>query len=187
MAPGCSTRRWARLTPRWSSRTGSVATGLPGGISPPDSLGATALSIGISVVMAAAGLPRTQHACRSKIWLTIEAGLRPARSRAPGHHCTLDGRSGRSRIPRQNPDGVAALIVMCGTFGRITTTFHGTDLLDQVLPGLVRGMRMFPGMAVPSGGACLRQWPFDLLASAVSWTASASEEKTFNATGSMPL
>jgi pimeloyl-ACP methyl ester carboxylesterase len=36
---------------------------------------------------------------------------------------------------------------MCGTFGRITTTFHGTDLLDQLLPGLVRGMRMFPGMA----------------------------------------
>ncbi len=48
---------------------------------------------------------------------------------------------------RQNQDGVAALILMCGTFGRITTTFHGTDLLDQVLPGLVRGMRMFPGMA----------------------------------------
>lgn len=48
---------------------------------------------------------------------------------------------------RQNPDGVAALVLMCGTFGRITTTFHGTDLLDQLLPGLVRGMRMFPGMA----------------------------------------
>lgn len=48
---------------------------------------------------------------------------------------------------RQNPDGVAALVLMCGTYGRITTTFHGTDLLDQLLPGLVRGMRMFPGMA----------------------------------------
>lgn len=48
---------------------------------------------------------------------------------------------------RQNADDVAALILMCGTFGRITTTFHGTDVLDQVLPGLVRGMRMFPSMA----------------------------------------
>jgi pimeloyl-ACP methyl ester carboxylesterase len=48
---------------------------------------------------------------------------------------------------RQNPDGVRALILMCGTFGRITTTFHGTDLLDQVLPGLIRGTRMFPGAA----------------------------------------
>jgi pimeloyl-ACP methyl ester carboxylesterase len=48
---------------------------------------------------------------------------------------------------RQNPDRVAALVLMCGTFGRITTTFHGTDLLDQVLPGLVRGAAMFPTLA----------------------------------------
>lgn len=48
---------------------------------------------------------------------------------------------------RQNPDRVAALVLMCGTFGRITKTFHGTDLLDQVLPGLVRGARMFPVLA----------------------------------------
>jgi pimeloyl-ACP methyl ester carboxylesterase len=48
---------------------------------------------------------------------------------------------------RQNSDGVAALVLMCGTFGRITTTFHGSDLLDQVLPALIRGTRMFPGVA----------------------------------------
>jgi len=48
---------------------------------------------------------------------------------------------------RQHPDSVGALILMCGTFGRITSTFHGTDLLDQVLPGLIRGTRMFPGVA----------------------------------------
>jgi len=48
---------------------------------------------------------------------------------------------------RQNPNRVAALVLMCGTFGRITTTFHGTDLLDQVLPSLVRGARMFPAVA----------------------------------------
>ncbi|MFW2388727.1 MAG: alpha/beta fold hydrolase [Polyangiales bacterium] len=48
---------------------------------------------------------------------------------------------------RQNPDDVAALVLMCGTFGRITTTFHGTDLLDRMLPGLARGMRLFPGVA----------------------------------------
>jgi pimeloyl-ACP methyl ester carboxylesterase len=36
---------------------------------------------------------------------------------------------------------------MCGTFGRITSTFHGTDLLDQVLPGLIRGTRIFPSVA----------------------------------------
>lgn len=48
---------------------------------------------------------------------------------------------------RQHPDDVAGLILMCGTFGRITTTFHGTDLLDQMLPGLLRGTKLFPGLA----------------------------------------
>jgi pimeloyl-ACP methyl ester carboxylesterase len=48
---------------------------------------------------------------------------------------------------RQNPDDVAALILICGTFGHITKTFHGTDVLDQVLPALIRGAGMFPGVA----------------------------------------
>lgn len=48
---------------------------------------------------------------------------------------------------RQNPNDVAALALMCGTFGRITTTFHGTDLLDQILPSLIRGTHMFPSVA----------------------------------------
>jgi pimeloyl-ACP methyl ester carboxylesterase len=48
---------------------------------------------------------------------------------------------------RRHPDAVAGLILVCGTFGKITTTFHGTDLLDQVLPGLLRGAELFPGIA----------------------------------------
>jgi pimeloyl-ACP methyl ester carboxylesterase len=48
---------------------------------------------------------------------------------------------------RQNPADVASLILMCGTFGRITSTFHGTDLLEQVLPSIARGARMFPSLA----------------------------------------
>jgi pimeloyl-ACP methyl ester carboxylesterase len=48
---------------------------------------------------------------------------------------------------RQNPSDVVALILMCGTFGRITSTFHGTDLLDQLLPAIARGARMFPSVA----------------------------------------
>lgn len=48
---------------------------------------------------------------------------------------------------RQHPERVAGLVLMCGTFGRVTTTFHGTDLLDQVLPSLIRGARSFPGLA----------------------------------------
>lgn len=48
---------------------------------------------------------------------------------------------------RRHPNDVAGLILVCGTFGKITTTFHGTDLLDQVLPGLLRGAELFPGIA----------------------------------------
>ncbi len=48
---------------------------------------------------------------------------------------------------RQNPDDVSGLVLMCGTYGRITSTFHGTNLLAQVLPSLVRGTRMFPTVA----------------------------------------
>ncbi len=47
----------------------------------------------------------------------------------------------------QHPDRVVGLVLMCGTFGRITTTFHGTDLLDQTLPSLIRAARSFPGVA----------------------------------------
>ncbi len=47
----------------------------------------------------------------------------------------------------QHPDRVVGLVLMCGTFGRITTTFHGTDLLDQALPSLIRAARSFPGVA----------------------------------------
>lgn len=42
---------------------------------------------------------------------------------------------------------VRALILMCGTFGRITSTFHGSDLLDQALPSLIRGAGAFPAIA----------------------------------------
>ena len=69
------------------------------------------------------------------------------RGRAARHRCAFDGCAGRPRVLPAEPDDVAALVLMCGTFGRITTTFHGTDLLDQVLPGLSEGARVFPGMA----------------------------------------
>ncbi len=48
---------------------------------------------------------------------------------------------------RQHPDRVAGLVLMCGTYGSITTTFHGSDLLSQVLPGLIRASRSFPEVA----------------------------------------
>lgn len=48
---------------------------------------------------------------------------------------------------RQNAADVGGLILMCGSFGRITSTFHGTNLLERALPGLVRGTHLFPKLA----------------------------------------
>lgn len=38
---------------------------------------------------------------------------------------------------RQAPDKVRALVLLCGSFGRVTHTFKGSDILANVLPGLM--------------------------------------------------
>jgi pimeloyl-ACP methyl ester carboxylesterase len=38
---------------------------------------------------------------------------------------------------RQNPENVRALVLICGTFGKVTATFRGLPILDLVLPKLV--------------------------------------------------
>ncbi|TNF61437.1 MAG: alpha/beta fold hydrolase, partial [Deltaproteobacteria bacterium] len=87
---------------------------------------------------------------------------------------------------RQNPNDVAALALMCGTFGRITTTFHGTDLLDQILPSLIRGTTCFRAWPAPSGDASPRRSRFASHVPVGSSTPSAFKRKTSNAIGSTP-
>ncbi|MFW5920643.1 MAG: alpha/beta fold hydrolase [Polyangiales bacterium] len=38
---------------------------------------------------------------------------------------------------RLAPERARALVLLCGSYGKITSTFHGTDVLHQVLPGLL--------------------------------------------------
>jgi pimeloyl-ACP methyl ester carboxylesterase len=38
---------------------------------------------------------------------------------------------------RQRPEGVRALILLCGSFGNVTSTFHGIPVLGLVLPKLL--------------------------------------------------
>jgi pimeloyl-ACP methyl ester carboxylesterase len=38
---------------------------------------------------------------------------------------------------RRRPEKVAAMVFLCGSFGRVTHTFHGSDLLANVLPDLI--------------------------------------------------
>jgi pimeloyl-ACP methyl ester carboxylesterase len=48
---------------------------------------------------------------------------------------------------RSHPERVRALVLVCGTYGRITRTFHGNDLLHRVLPALIQKVRRYEPIA----------------------------------------
>ncbi len=48
---------------------------------------------------------------------------------------------------RLAPDRVDALMLVCGSYGRVTATFHGSDMLKQVLPGLLEVVEKNRGLA----------------------------------------
>lgn len=58
---------------------------------------------------------------------------------------------------RRYPRDTRALVLVCGTYGRLTDTFHGTDVLKNVLPGIIDAMQRRTALAralwgrVPSG------------------------------------
>jgi pimeloyl-ACP methyl ester carboxylesterase len=47
---------------------------------------------------------------------------------------------------RQRPERVLGLVLLCGSSGKMTETFHGTDLLARVLPRLLRLAESRPGL-----------------------------------------
>jgi pimeloyl-ACP methyl ester carboxylesterase len=55
--------------------------------------------------------------------------------------CVLVGHSMGCQVSleayRQRPEGIRAMVLVCGTFGNATSTFHGVPLLDIILPKLV--------------------------------------------------
>ncbi len=48
---------------------------------------------------------------------------------------------------RRAPERVAAMVFLCGSYGRVTHTFHGTDILSQILPRIREGARRHQGLA----------------------------------------
>jgi pimeloyl-ACP methyl ester carboxylesterase len=48
---------------------------------------------------------------------------------------------------RNDPSNVAALVLLCGSSGRITYTFRGTDLLAQWLPDVISRIEAHPNIA----------------------------------------
>ncbi len=48
---------------------------------------------------------------------------------------------------RLAPDRVSALVLMCGSYGKVTATFHGSDMLKQVLPAILDAVERRKGLA----------------------------------------
>lgn len=42
---------------------------------------------------------------------------------------------------------VRALVLICGSYGKVTATFHGSDMLKQILPGLLDAVERRRGLA----------------------------------------
>jgi pimeloyl-ACP methyl ester carboxylesterase len=55
--------------------------------------------------------------------------------------CVLFGHSMGCQVAleayRRRPDNVRGLVLLCGSFGNVTSTFHGTPVLELVLPKLL--------------------------------------------------
>lgn len=58
---------------------------------------------------------------------------------------------------RLAPERVEGLVLICGSYGRVTEHFHGTDTLKQVLPSVIETVQKYRGLArgiwgrMPSG------------------------------------
>jgi pimeloyl-ACP methyl ester carboxylesterase len=48
---------------------------------------------------------------------------------------------------RRSPERVRAMVLVCGSSGRITHTFHGNDLLHRILPVLIDKVRKYEKIA----------------------------------------
>jgi len=48
---------------------------------------------------------------------------------------------------RRRPERVRAMVLVCGSSGRITHTFHGNDLLHRILPVLIDKVRKYETVA----------------------------------------
>lgn len=64
--------------------------------------------------------------------------------------CVLFGHSMGCQIAleayRQRPEGIRGLVLFCGTFGHVTSTFHGVPLLDLLLPRVLDVVEKSPDL-----------------------------------------
>ena len=48
---------------------------------------------------------------------------------------------------RLHPERIRGLVLVCGSYGKITATFHGSDVLKQVLPSIIEVVEQWRGLA----------------------------------------
>src|SRR5262249_26575758 len=65
--------------------------------------------------------------------------------------CVLVGHSMGCQVAlegyRRHPQNVRGLVLLCGSFGKITSTFHGVPILELVLPKLINAAIKAPHLA----------------------------------------
>jgi pimeloyl-ACP methyl ester carboxylesterase len=65
--------------------------------------------------------------------------------------CVLFGHSMGCQVAleayRQRPERIRGLVLLCGTYGNVTSTFHGVQFLDLLLPKLVDAVQKAPDLA----------------------------------------
>lgn len=65
--------------------------------------------------------------------------------------CVLIGHSMGCQVAleayRQRPERIRGLVLLCGTYGNVTSTFHGVQFLDLLLPKLVDAVQKAPDLA----------------------------------------
>ena len=85
---------------------------------------------------------------------------RAGRARGLGAPCcsrTRWARRSRSRCIGARRERVRALVLICGSYGRITHTFHGNDSLHRVLPKLIEKVQQAQGRRARAVGAACRR------------------------------
>jgi pimeloyl-ACP methyl ester carboxylesterase len=63
-------------------------------------------------------------------------------------------------VYRRAPERVAALVLICGSYGRITHTFHGSDWLHRMLPTLIEQVQKHHDLARALWGRLPPQFAF---------------------------
>ncbi len=61
---------------------------------------------------------------------------------------------------RREPQRIAGLVLICGSYGRITRTFHGSDWLHRALPMLIEQVHKHEGVARALWGRLPPQFAF---------------------------